>query len=426
MSYSEVSGRPEAGLASSHASHDAHPSARDTGQEAGVGVLSGVTQTVSDASREHPFLLRSPGRSLQANGCLAHLPSGTSDTLVQRINQFFADTHHGPALLVGVLPFDPQAQDYLIQPQELTYGRIQVSPKPPVIQGRWQVEPQPSALEYQRMVAKALSRMADTASTRSALTKVVLARSLLATATQPLDIDAVLAQLAKDETVTAYIASLPPVAGQSRQLVGGTPELLVSRHGHIVNSNPLAGSAKRQADPAADQAAAEALLASEKDRREHQVVVESILDNLAPYCRQLKTPAMMQLQSTASMWHLGTEIEGVLKDDETSSAELAIALHPTPAVGGTPVDEAMQLIRELEPVDRDFYAGTVGWTDRQGDGEWYLSLRCGEVTGNQIRLFAGAGIVAESDPAAEAAETSAKFAALLNALGIDEQGHPLA
>ena len=109
-----------------------------------------------------------------------------------------------------------------------------------------------------------------------------------------------------------------------------------------------------------------------------------------------------------------------------SKAAHAIALHPTPAVGGTPVDEAMQLIRELEPVDRDFYAGTVGWTDRQGDGEWYLSLRCGEVTGNQIRLFAGAGIVAESDPAAEAAETSAKFAALLNALGIDEQGHPSA
>lgn len=412
MSYSEVSDRSGAG-------HDVnHPSAHD----AGIDVSSEVTKAVSS---EHPFLLRSPGRSIQANGCLAHLPSGTSDTLVQRINEFFKSTQHGPELLVGVLPFDPQGHDYLIQPEELTYGRVQVSSQLPVNRGRWQVEPQPSALEYQRMVASALARIAESASTKQPLTKVVLARSLLATASQPLDIDAVLAQLAKDESVTAYIASLPPIAGQARQLVGGTPELLVSRHGHIVNSNPLAGSAKRQSDPVADKAAAEALLKSEKDRREHQVVVESILDNLAPYCRQLKTPTMMQLQSTASMWHLGTEIEGVLKDDDTTSAELAIALHPTPAVGGTPVDEALTLIRELEPVDRDFYAGTVGWTDRQGDGEWYLSLRCGEVAGNQIRLFAGAGIVADSDPAAEAAETSAKFAALLNALGIDEQGHPL-
>ena len=415
MSYSEVSDRSGAG-------HDlSGPSSRD----AGIDVSSDTDHAVSDSSREHPFLLRSPGRSLQANGCLAHLPSGRSETLVQRINQFFANIHHGPELLVGVLPFDPQANDYLIQPEELTYGRIQVTPQQSVIPGRWQVESQPSALEYQHMVSKALARISESASTKQALTKVVLARSLLATATQPLDIDAVLAQLAKDETVTAYIASLPPLAGQPRQLVGGTPELLVSRHGHIVNSNPLAGSAKRQADPVADKVAAENLLKSEKDRREHMVVVESILDNLAPYCRQLKTPAMMQLQSTASMWHLGTEIEGVLKDDDTSSVELAIALHPTPAVGGTPVDEALKLIRELEPVDRDFYAGTVGWTDRQGDGEWYLSLRCGEVSGNQIRLFAGAGIVADSDPVAEAAETSAKFAALLNALGIDEQGHPL-
>jgi len=115
----------------------------------------------------------------------------------------------------------------------------------------------------------------------------------------------------------------------------------------------------------------------------------------------------------------------VLKNDDTSSPELAVALHPTPAVGGTPADEALQLIRKLEPVDRGFYAGAVGWTDRQGDGEWYLSLRCGEVCANQIRLFAGAGIVADSDPVAEAAETSAKFVALLSALGIDEQGNPL-
>ncbi len=421
MSYSDVAEQRETG----------HEVAGSTTNPAGnQGVQSERARANIFSSGQHAFLLRSPGRSIQANGCRSQLPSGSSATLVQRVQQFFATNHHGPELLVGVLPFDPQAEDYLVQPEELTYARVNVTPQPPVA-GQWRVERAPGVTEYQSMVSAALAQMAaslqqlPTSSAKQALSKVVLARSLLATASEPLDSYAVLSQLAKDEAVTAFIASLPPLNGLARQLVGGTPELLVSRHGHIVSSNPLAGSAKRHADPAVDKAAAEALLKSEKDRREHQVVVESILDNLAPFCRQLKAPAMMQLQSTASMWHLGTEIEGVLKNDDTSSAELAVALHPTPAVGGTPADEALQLIRKLEPVDRGFYAGAVGWTDRQGDGEWYLSLRCGEVCANQIRLFAGAGIVADSDPVAEAAETSAKFVALLSALGIDEQGNPL-
>lgn len=421
MSYSEVTEQEQAG-------HTVvSPAAAPVDNEMGQSERAAASAI---SSGEHPFLLRSPGRSIQANGCRARLPSGSSATLVHRVQQFFATTHHGPELLVGVLPFDPLAEDYLVQPEELTYARINVAPQASVA-GKWRVQQAPGVTEYQAMVSEALAQMAKSRelladdSHKNALSKVVLARSLLATAAENLDSYAVLSQLAKDEAVTAFIASLPPLQGQARQLVGGTPELLVSRHGHIVSSNPLAGSAKRQAGAAADKAAAEALLKSDKDRREHQVVVESILDNLAPFCRQLKTPAMMQLQSTASMWHLGTEIEGVLKDDDTSAAELAVALHPTPAVGGTPVDEALQLIRKLEPVDRGFYAGAVGWTDRQGDGEWYLSLRCGEVCANQIRLFAGAGIVAESDPVAEAAETSAKFVALLSALGIDEQGNPL-
>lgn len=421
MNYSDVAEQRETG-------HDVAGSVTDPAGNQGVQSEHARANTFS--SGQHAFLLRSPGRSIQANGCRSQLPSGSSATLVQRVQQFFATNHHGPELLVGVLPFDPQAEDYLVQPEELTYARVNVTPQPPVA-GQWRVEQVPGVTEYQSMVSAALAQMAasqqqlPTSSAKQALSKVVLARSLLATASEPLDSYAVLSQLAKDEAVTAFIASLPPLNGLARQLVGGTPELLVSRHGHIVSSNPLAGSAKRHADPAVDKAAAEALLKSEKDRREHQVVVESILDNLAPFCRQLKAPAMMQLQSTASMWHLGTEIEGVLKNDDTSSPELAVALHPTPAVGGTPADEALQLIRKLEPVDRGFYAGAVGWTDRQGDGEWYLSLRCGEVCANQIRLFAGAGIVADSDPVAEAAETSAKFVALLSALGIDEQGNPL-
>ncbi|MNQ93520.1 Isochorismate synthase DhbC [compost metagenome] len=121
------------------------------------------------------------------------------------------------------------------------------------------------------------------------------------------------------------------------------------------------------------------------------------------------------------MWHLGTRIEGRLRrPDEVSAAELAALLHPTPAVCGSPRDRAAELIRELEAYDRGFYAGAVGWTNAVGDGAWYVALRCAEVCGREARLYAGAGIVEGSDPAAEADETSGKFQAVLRALGVDE------
>src|SRR5690606_13170405 len=133
----------------------------------------------------------------------------------------------------------------------------------------------------------------------------------------------------------------------------------------------------------------------------------------------LRVPAMPSLQATASMWHLGTRVEGELRDDLPVTALLA-ALHPTPAICGLPRAPADALLRQLEGYDRGFYAGAVGWVDAAGDGDWYLALRCAEVEGDALRLFAGAGIVAGSDPRAEAEETSAKFQAILQALGIDE------
>ena len=120
---------------------------------------------------------------------------------------------------------------------------------------------------------------------------------------------------------------------------------------------------------------------------------------------------------TAAMWHLGTEIRGTLADPATGSLELARRLHPTPAICGTPVEAARDAIGELEPFDRGFYTGAVGWTDASGDGEWALTLRCGEVDGRRLRLFAGAGIVAGSRPEQELAETTAKFRTMLDAVG---------
>ena len=161
------------------------------------------------------------------------------------------------------------------------------------------------------------------------------------------------------------------------------------------------------------------MLESEKDRREHRAVVEAVLDTLAPYCARLSAGGGPALASTDSMWHLGTDIEGSLKDPATPCVELVAALHPTPAVCGFPREAARTTIEALEPFDRDFYAGAIGWTNSAGDGEWHVSIRCAEIASSRVRLYAGAGIVEGSDAATETRETAAKFAALLDALGID-------
>ena len=216
--------------------------------------------------------------------------------------------------------------------------------------------------------------------------------------------------------ITAYRIDLDP---QGRRRAGADrrdPELLASRKGHFA-SEPLADPRATGAGPGAGPE----LLASEKDRREHAITVEYVLDTLAPHCGDLQRPGGMGLRSTTTMWHLGTRIEGRLKSpDGPSALGLAALLHPTPAVGGYPRDAALAAIARLEPHDRGFYAGAIGHVDAAGDGEWHVALRCAEVTGAQITLHAGAGIVAGSVPDDEVHETAAKFRAMLRAFGIPD------
>jgi isochorismate synthase len=185
-----------------------------------------------------------------------------------------------------------------------------------------------------------------------------------------------------------------------------------------VHSHPLAGSARRLPDAGEDREAADRLRTSDKNRREHAMVVEAIFDVLAPYCRDLSAPPAPELVSTSTLWHLATPIRGTLRDPSVSSLELACALHPTPAVCGLPRAAAAEAIRMIEPFDRGFYSGAVGWCDGNGDGEWHVTIRCAEIAGSTARLYAGAGIVAGSDPDEEVAETATKFMALLGALGV--------
>jgi isochorismate synthase len=205
-------------------------------------------------------------------------------------------------------------------------------------------------------------------------------------------------------------------SGSTGTLVGASPELLVSRRGLVVSANPLAGSAPRSGDPDEDRANAQALGSSAKDRQEHAFVVEHVFRTLKPLCEELRHDPEPQLLATANVWHLSTRFSGRLKRPAPTALELAAALHPTPAVCGTPTATAATTIAELEPFERGCYAGPVGWVDADGDGEWALALRCAELVGDRATLYAGAGIVAESEPDRELDETERKFRAFLDSL----------
>ncbi|PWR17826.1 isochorismate synthase [Zavarzinia compransoris] len=325
-----------------------------------------------------------------------------------------------PVFIAGALPFDRTRAGHFFVPEEVRRGRGLVrremaagTAAPPVLS----IEPRPSPADYGRAVARALAALEGAAGLR----KVVLARSLRLLAAEPFDPAWILRRLARDGAATAFGVALPARAGQPRRLVGASPELLIEKRGTRVLSHPLAGSARRDRDPALDRAAAEGLARSDKDRREHELVVEAILDTLAPWCRDLAAPKVGDLISTDSMWHLGTRIEGTLKVPEAPLLDLVRALHPTPAVCGTPRAEAARLIADLEGFERDFFAGAVGYVDEAGDGRWMVSIRCAEIAGAAAVLYAGAGIVPGSDPVAEIAETAAKFRAMLDALDLDRK-----
>lgn len=378
----------------------------------------------------YPFVLASARDVHVAQGLRRVVTTAQAADLPDRVRLLLADSSASagaPRVVVGALPFDPRKPAHLYQPERWTRPLPSSAGAhaawPPTTDARprvWTVEAVPTRAVYRRAVASAVQELARE---RASLQKVVLARTLVLHADAAIDAGGVFERLAADRAVTAFSVPLPPcVGGGRRVLVGATPELLAARHGRIVSSQPLAGSARRRPLASDDRDAAEALARSEKDRREHKTVVEWIADRLTPFCRTLQVPKSPSLVSTASMWHLGSTIAGTLRDAGVSALEVAQALHPTPAVCGTPYERAFDVIDALEPFERDFYAGAVGWTDANGDGEWHVAIRCAEICGRSARLFAGAGIVRGSSPAEEVAETSGKFVALLRALGVDEEG----
>lgn len=247
---------------------------------------------------------------------------------------------------------------------------------------------------------------------RDEVHKVVLARDLRVRAEAPLDLRYLLAELTSAYPMTwAYLVD---------GMVGATPELLLRRQGGLVTSRVLAGTVWRDAEGVDPLAKAAELARSQKDISEHEFAVESVASALAPYCSAMNVPESPSVLKLPNVLHLSTDITGVV-NQAASALTIAAALHPSAAVCGTPTHLAMDIISELESLDRGRYAGPVGWVDTQGDGEWAIALRGGQVrpgSPEEIQLFAGAGIVADSSPEAELEETGAKFVPMLQALGL--------
>ena len=237
--------------------------------------------------------------------------------------------------------------------------------------------------------------------------KVVLARDVIAKLPASFDIRSVLQKLAH-QYPTCWVYSVDGMFGAS-------PELLVRVSHAQVSARVLAGTAGRGTDPGVDQAIAVALAASSKNTSEHAFAVDSLVKSLEPFCTHVDADPTPFSLALPNVWHLASDVHGVLRED-ASVLDVAAALHPTAAVAGTPTDVAQNLIAQLEGSDRGRYAGPVGWIGADGDGEWAIGLRGAQITDATIRAFAGCGIVAESEPEAELAETELKFRPIREAL----------
>jgi isochorismate synthase len=273
----------------------------------------------------------------------------------------------------------------------------------PAPAGRFQVASAMPPEHFEAAVARAVELIGG-----GELEKIVLAREVQVHAPQAYDPAALLGVL-RAEFPSCFVFC---VGRGASALVAASPELLVRREGHRVSTLALAGSTRRSADPAVDAHLGEQLLRDESYRDEHAIVARRIERMLRPHAIWVAAAPEPTLVRIANIQHLATPIRAQLATP-LDALELAGLMHPTPAVGGEPLPRAAPLIPALEGLDRGWYAGPVGWTDTTGDGEFCVALRCALLRGPVAHCFAGNGIVRESDPAAELAETEIKLQALL-------------
>jgi len=309
-------------------------------------------------------------------------------------------------LTLAALACPDDVPEELLARLERRVAELRTSPLPlldPAPTGRFQVASAMPPEHYEQAVARARELIAS-----RELEKIVLAREVQVHAPRPYDPAAVFGVL-REEFPSCFVFC---VGRGASTLIAASPELLVRREGHRVSTVALAGSTRRSADPAVDAHLGEQLLRDESYREEHDIVARRIERTLRPHAIWVTTAPEPELVRIANIQHLATPIRAQLAAP-MEALELAGLMHPTPAVGGEPRSVATPLIPALEGLDRGWYAGPVGWTDATGDGEFCVALRCALLHENVARCYAGNGIVRDSDPASELAETEIKLQALL-------------
>lgn len=371
------------------------------------------------------FLFTSPTQSLVTEGCFTRITqplldsNGSQEGFQQHLAEQFAAARAAgisSPRLVGAIPFDSRQASELFIPNHVTLrSRQQLTQQylPLADQPLAQVITQtacPEQHEFTRMVAKAVEAMQQ-----GKLDKVVLSRLLQLTTQETVDSTTLMSRIMAQNPEN-YHFHVPLSSGDV--LTGASPELLLRKQGQYYASCPLAGSARRQPSSTADHQVGQKLLASTKDRHEHQLVIDAMRDVLQPVSRSLNIPSIPGLVTTSQLWHLASDIQGEVDNAAENALQLAGLLHPTPALSGFPHHSACQLIQQLEPFPRHLFGGMVGWCDDQGNGEWVVTIRCAQIGVRNVTLFAGAGIVPASDPLSEWQETGTKLSTMLHAFGL--------
>jgi menaquinone-specific isochorismate synthase len=376
---------------------------------------------LNDFAGTDGYLFVRDGVGLAGRGIAARIDA---DLAVEFLAAMDCDDYVGVAgsgpVAIGVLPFKPGASAKLVVPA-VTIGKgadgqrwITVIDDAEIPAAA--VRPQPSAADFSvRPGVDVGTYLAAVAAAREAvraglLDKAVIARDIVVMSSEPIDVHAVMLRL-RASFGSSYRYAIDG-------FLGASPELLVALDGTTVTSHPLAGTTPRTGDPATDERLAAELLLSPKNQIEHRIVIDVVHDTLLPWASYLDWEPEPSIVAVANVQHLGTRMQGQLSQPSPDVLTLARALSPTPALGGHPQKEALELIERVEGFRRGHYGGTVGWVDARGNGTWAVAIRCAEFSQDrrQARLFAGGGIVADSDPLAELAETQAKFQAMLSAI----------
>jgi salicylate biosynthesis isochorismate synthase/menaquinone-specific isochorismate synthase len=311
------------------------------------------------------------------------------------------------AFLTGSVVVEPGADPgRLLEPLRGRLAGLRaaaLTPPDPQPRGATRIAGRHTPERYEEIVSAAVDRIAA-----GELEKTVLARELTVEAPSAHDPAGLFGALRElFPSCFCFCVGTPEAA-----FIGASPELLVRRSGAVAATVALAGTTGRSADPAVDDHLGEAMLRSAKVRNEHEIVIRRIERGLRPHAVWVHAEGDPAVIRVGNLQHLATPIRAQLADSR-SAIELAGLLHPTPAVGGEPREKALELIGELEGIDRGWYAAPVGWMDATEDGEFCVGLRSALLRDREAHLFAGNGIVADSDPAAELAETELKFAVLL-------------